>query len=350
MDARREAVRREGRVNMARVAAAFGSSHSVMLAAELQDWLSGFRQSDLRMKYYDREGRPRSYADVRAAAPSRIAQLITEEAITGRFNEVQDAMKRLKSEIATAKLDVLIIVGDDQHELFQDLHMPSIGIYYGESIRNAGRASAKRFSWPEEWYNRAQMRRFEEEGDIDYPCYRPLALALIEGLIEREFDVAAVAGLAGDQHEGHAYSFVHRGYLKGNGTRMLPVVPIFLNTYNPPNPPLPKRCVRLGKSLKELIESYPEDLKVGLLASGGLSHFVVEEDLDRAIIEALRRKDLDFLAGLDPRRLKAGSSEIRNWIVVASAATDLDLRWISYTPSYRTPAGTGIGLAFARWG
>ena len=58
---------------MARVVAAFGSSHSVMLAAELQDWLTGFRQSDLRMKYYDREGKPRSYADVLAAAPPNIA-------------------------------------------------------------------------------------------------------------------------------------------------------------------------------------------------------------------------------------------------------------------------------------
>jgi 3-O-methylgallate 3,4-dioxygenase len=335
---------------MARVVAAFGSSHSVMLAAELQDWLRGFRQSDLRMKYYDREGKPRSYADVLAAAPPNIAQLIADEAIEARFNEVQDAMKRLKSEIASARLDVLIIVGDDQHELFQDRHMPSVGIYYGESIRNAGRANAKRFSWPEEWYNRAQMRRFEEDRDIDYPCHRPLALALIEGLIEREFDVAAVAGLGDGEHEGHAYSFVHRWYLKGEGAGMLPVVPIFLNTYNPPNPPLPKRCVGFGRALKELIESYPEDLRVGVVASGGLSHFVVEEELDRAIIDALKKKDLDFLAGLDPRRLKAGSSEIRNWIVVASAATGLDLSWISYTPSYRTPAGTGIGLAFARWG
>jgi len=349
MDARREAVRGEGRLNMARVAAAFGSSHSVMLAAELHDWLSGFRQSDLRMKYYDREGRPRSYADVLAGAPSHIAQLITDEAITGRFNEVQGAMKRLRSEIGSAELDALIIVGDDQHELFQDQHMPSIGIYYGESIRNAARANAKRYSWPEEWYNRAQMRRYEDEIDADYPCHRPLALALIEGLIEREFDISAVAGLGDGQNEGHAYSFVHRWYLNADGARLLPVVPIFLNTYNPPNPPLPKRCVRLGKALKELIESYPEDLRVGLVASGGLSHFVVEEDLDRSIIAALKDKDLDFLAGLDPRRLKAGSSEIRNWIVVASAAADLDLTWISYTPSYRTPAGTGIGLAFARW-
>jgi len=62
----------------------------------------------------------------------------------------------------------------------------------------------------------------------------------------------------------------------------------------------------------------------------------------------MQRKDLDFLAGLDPPRLRAGSSEIRNWIVIAAAAVDLDLTWVSYTPAYRTPALTGTGLAFAR--
>jgi catalytic LigB subunit of aromatic ring-opening dioxygenase len=335
---------------MAQLAAAFGSSHSVMLAAELSDWLRGFRQSDLRMKYYDREGKPRSYAEVLAAAPENIAELVADEAITRRYDEVQAAMKRMRREIAEARLDVLVIVGDDQHELFQDQHMPSIGIYYGESIRNAARANAKRFSWPEEWYNRAQMKRYEDEADAEYPCHKALALVLIEGLIEREFDVAAVAGLGGAQSEGHAYSFVHRWYLRGDGARMLPVVPIFVNTYNPPNPPLPRRCVRFGKALKELIESFPGDLRVGVLASGGLSHFVVEEELDRAVIAAIEKKDLDFLGNLDPRRLKAGSSEIRNWIVIASAATHLDLKWLSYTPSYRTPAGTGIGLGFASWG
>src|SRR5690349_17393287 len=335
---------------MASVAAAFASSHSVMLAAELPDWLRGFRESDLRMKYYDREGNPRSYAEVLAGAPANIDQLIADDAVTARYNEVQQAMKRMRSEIAQAGLDVLVIVGDDQHELFQDQHMPSIGIYYGESIRNAARANAKRFSWPEEWYNRAQMRRYEDDADADYPCHRPLALALIEGLVAREFDVSAVAGLADGQNEGHAYSFVHRWYLKGEGARVLPVVPVFLNTYNPPNPPLPKRCLRLGRALKELIEAFPQDLRVGVLASGGLSHFVVEEELDHAVIEALKRKDLEFLAGLDPRRLKAGSSEIRNWIVIAGAAAHLDLKWISYTPSYRTAAGTGIGLGFASWG
>ena len=90
-------------------------------------------------------------------------------------------------------------------------------------------------------------------------------------------------------------------------------------------------------------------MRVGIVASGGLSHFVVNEELDRGVLSALKQKDLDHLARLDPKRLQAGSSEIRSWIVTAAAATDLNLVWSEYIPAYRTPALTGTGLAFARW-
>lgn len=327
---------------MATLAAAFGSSHSVMLTATLDDWLTRFRETDVRMPYYNHNGDPCTFADVLARAPVDAADRITPSAITARFDEVQAAMARLREEIASARLDALVIIGDDQHELFHDQHMPSIGIYHGPTIRNAPRRQVA----PDDWYRRAQMGRLEDEREAHYACHQPLALYLIAGLIEREFDVSAIAGLADGQYEGHAYSFVHRRYLQGTG---VPIVPIFMNTYNPPNQPLPRRCVRFGAALRELVASYPGALRIGLLASGGLSHFVVEEAMDRAVIDALHRKDLEFLAGLDPRRLKAGSSEIRNWIVVAAAAIDLDLTWVSYTPAYRTPALTGTGLAFARW-
>lgn len=327
---------------MARLAAAFGSSHSVMLAATLEDWLTGFRASDLRMPYYDAEGRPISYEQLLAKAPPDAQARIAPPEIARRFEEVQGAMAQLKGRIAAAALDALVIVGDDQYELFHDRHMPAIAIYYGETIRNAARTPVAEG----DWYGRAQMRRREEREAADYPCHRALALHLVEGLIEREFDVSALAELAPGQHEGHAYSFIHRWYLQ---ERPVPVVPVFLNTYNPPNVPLPRRCLALGKALRQLIRAYPGESRIGLLASGGLSHFVVEEAMDRAILDAMRRKDLDSLAGLDPRRLKAGSSEIRNWLVVAGAATDLDLDWVSYTPAYRTPALTGTGLCFAAW-
>ena len=313
-----------------------------MLGATLEDWLTGFRDSDLRMPYYDGEGRRISYADVLGRAPADAARHITPETITARFHEVQAAMQRMQAEIAQARLDVLVIVGDDQYELFHDEHMPAIALYYGQTIRNA----AKKPVAEGDWYRRAQNRRLEDERDAHYPCHRPLALHLIETLMAREFDVSALATLSGEQYEGHAYSFVHRRYLTDAA---LPIVPVFLNTYNPPNVPLPKRCLQLGAALKEAIAAYPEDLRVGVLASGGLSHFVIDEPLDRAILEALRKKDHAFLAALEPRTLKAGSSEIRNWIVVAAAAAELDLSWVSYTPAYRTPALTGTGLCFARW-
>ena len=327
---------------MARLTAAFGSSHSVMLAATLEDWLHGFRESDLRMPYYDEQGRGCSYQDLLARAPANADDYITRDAVTGRFEAVQEAMLRMRAEIASARLDALIVVGDDQYELFHDEHMPAMGVYYGESIRNAARKPVAQG----DWYRAAQMRRLEDERDADYPCHRPLALHLIQGLVEREFDVSAIAALRPGQYEGHAYSFIHRRYLQATA---LPIVPVFLNTYNPPNVPLPGRCLRLGAALKELIADFPQDLRIGLLASGGLSHFHVDEAMDRAIIDALKDRNHAFLAGLDPRRLKAGSSEIRNWLVVAGAAADLELTWVSYTPGYRTPALTGTGLCFARW-
>ena len=330
---------------MARLVAAFGSSHSVMLTCELEDWLTRFRDSDRRMPFYDQNGTNRSYDDLLAAAdPGKAARLVTPEAIARTFNATHAAMDRVKAEIAAAKLDALVVLGDDQYELFHDQHMPAIGIYYGETIRNAAQPPSP----PDDWYKRAQMRRREPGAPVDYPGHRRLALHLIEGLVAREFDVSAIAGLPPDQHEGHAYSFIHYRYLKG-AAKVVPMIPVFINTYNPPNPPTPRRCVRLGAALKELIAAYPEDIRVGLIASGGLSHFITDEELDHAVIAAIRGKDMEALASLDPRRLKAGSSEIRNWIAVASAAADLDLSWIEYVPVYRTPALTGIGLGFAKW-
>jgi hypothetical protein len=313
-----------------------------MLPAQLEDWLSRFRQADLSLPFYDREGNRISYEQVLAEAPPNAAELVTPEAITARFRAMEQALLDVKQRVEAARLDVLLVFGDDQHELFQDNTMPSIGIYYGDTIRNAVQTALP----PDQWYQRAQMRRLEENEEKHYPCDSRLALHLLSGLRDREFDITACAGLSADQFEGHAYSFVHRWFLRDV---TVPMVPVFLNTYYDPNQPHPRRCVKLGQAMRELIAEYPRDLRVGLMASGGLSHFRVEEDLDRGLFDAFKRKDLAHLASLDPRRLKAGSSEIRNWIVVAAAATDLELTWTQYVPGYRTLALTGTGLGFAEW-
>lgn len=326
---------------MAKLVAAFASSHSVMLTATLADWQGRFLERDRKLGYFDRQGRPCTYADLEARAPADADALVTPAAVAARFEEVHAAMARLRRSIEAARLDALIVVGDDQNELLDEHLMPSIAVYYGETVRNAARPAMI-----EDWYVRAQMQRLEEREDRHYPCDSRLALGIIEGLLARGFDPAAMAGLRPGRYEGHAFSFVHRMYM---GERAIPIVPVFLNTFYPPNAPSPARCLALGVAIGEIVAGWPHDIRVGVMASGGLSHFQAEVDLDRMVIDALASGNFEALAALDPARLQSGSSEIRNWIVLAGAARDARLEWLSYTPGYRTRALTGTGLCFASW-
>ena len=284
---------------MARLVAAFGSSHSIMLTAEREDWLSAFRDSDRRMELYDRSGARRSYDEMLAVAPPDAETMVTRDRLVAAHEKTFAAIAELKRHIDATALDALVIVGDDQKEIFTDAMMPSLALYYGETIRNAHQ---NEFT-TENWFRRAQRRRLEPDADAHYPVDANLALHLVDGLMNRQFDVCAMGGLQGRQFEGHAYSYIHRTYLQG---RSLPIVPILLNTYYPPTQVTPKRCVALGRALRELIASHAGDARIGIIASGGLSHFVVDEEIDRGVIEALRKKDLDYLARLDPKRLQAG--------------------------------------------
>lgn len=330
---------------MAELAAAFGSSHSVMLAATREDWIANFRKTDPGMPLIDKSGQKHSYDELLALAPADAADRVTPDKMSAAFDRMTGAVAEMVRQFSNVRLDALVVIGDDQHELFQDAMMPSLAIYYGANIRNAARPRHP----PEDWYRLAQSRRYEPERDVHYPVASDLALHQIEQLTLSEFDICAVKEIPADQHEGHAFSYIHRNYLAG---RRLPIVPIFINTYYAPNPIPPKRCVALGHALHRAITNFPAPLRVGLFASGGLSHFIVDEELDRHVLSAIHANDLDFLGGLNPERLQAGSSEIRGWICAAAAAEAAGLRvkWTDYIPAWRTPALTGIGLGFARWG
>ena len=188
------------------------------------------------------------------------------------------------------------------------------------------------------------MRYQEVDGDVDYPCHAPLARHLIDALQRDDFDLSAMAKTAPGKFEGHAVSYVHRFLM---GPDAVPVVPVFLNAYYPPNQPSPSRCFALGQAIGRAIDGFDADMRVGVLASGGLSHFVVDEQFDLAVIDAFKRHDSEFFRSAPLHKLMSGSSEIRNWICLAGAVATFDLDWVSYTPGYRTPALTGTGLCFA---
>jgi aromatic ring-opening dioxygenase LigB subunit len=131
--------------------------------------------------------------------------------------------------------------------------------------------------------------------------------------------------------------------------KLFPIVPVMLNTYYPPNQPTAARCYAFGQALRRAIESWDSAKKIAIIASGGLSHFVVDEDLDHEVLEAMRKKDGQSLGRLGQDLLQSGSSEIKNWIVAAGALESLQMNLVSYSAAYRSEAGTGCGLAFAEW-
>ena len=121
-------------------------------------------------------------------------------------------------------------------------------------------------------------------------------------------------------------AYVHRRLM--DEKKPIPVVPVFLNTYFPPNQPRPRRCYELGIAIRQAVESFAGDARVGVIASGGLSHFLVDEDFDRAILKACAGKDTKFLQNLPRNKLHAGSSEILNWVGVAGAFEHLESRLV----------------------
>jgi len=325
---------------MARLVAAFGASHSPALNSPPEDMAGHARRDEQYLNHLDREGRKVSYRDLLLSASPQIQEQITPERIEKRIHDCEKHLDRLAASIAGARLDALIVVGDDQREQYLDDNLPAFLVYCGKTIANS--VLDLPAGAPEYW-KRARSLYHEPDGPKEYPVASDLALFLVKNLIENEFDISYGDKLPRPRGEGHAFGFVHRRLMAAG---VIPIVPLVVNTYYPPNQPTPKRCFALGKAIRSSIESYSLNIKIGILASGGLSHFTIDEELDRRVLAACKAGDAKALESIPPAKLNSGSSEIRNWIVMAGAAAGMQTAWQEYEPLYRTPAGTGCGMAF----
>ena len=331
---------------MAKIVLGLGSSHTPMLLAN-DETLERFLETDQKIKHRDKEGRPTTYAELLEKADPKMAAMVAPAELVARQNKARDAGARLSKTLANGKLDALIVLSDDQDEAYLEDARPTFAIYYGETILNSNEQHElyrKRFP---EWYVKNRQAFFEENKPRAYPVDSKLALHLIDWLMDNGFDPATSKRMREGEGEGHGMAYVHRRLM--NGMEPVPIVPVFLNTYFEPNQPRPRRCYALGQAIRKAVESFPGTARVGIIASGGLSHFLVDEDFDRAILKALADKDAKFLQNLPRNKLHSGSSEILNWVGIAGALEHLDLNWFEYVPGYRTPAGTGTGLSFATW-
>jgi 3-O-methylgallate 3,4-dioxygenase len=329
---------------MAEIVLGIGTSHSPMLNSPAEDYPKHAEIDASGRRLLDKFGKPTTYGELVAKADPKIKDLLTLDVMQRKVDKCNAAVERVANEIASAKLDALIVVGDDQNEQYADDNMPAILIYAGETILNNPLLLGE--DAPKFWRH-ARSQYHEVEAPRSYPVAAPLARHMIDHLMDAGFDISHAKRLGKEQiGEGHAFGFVHRRLMKDN---VIPIVPVALNTYAPPNQPRPRRCYDLGRRIVEAVRTAKGYERVGILGSGGLSHFYLDEELDERVLNACRTRNGEALSTIPPEQLNSGASEIRNWITTAGAVEHLETRWQEYEPCYRSLAGTGYGAAFAIW-
>ncbi len=288
---------------------------------------------------------PRTYPELAQLVGDRYAPLAVPSLWNEQYGKAQRDLDRLADALEAAAPDVLIIVGDDEQELFSLANFPAVSVFYGE------RATMLKMPLspdPSLRGGKTVSVGYGMDKQYQHQASPELARELIDSLMDDGFDIGAAASVPNPDAQGfgHAYGFVVTRLM---ARRRIPIVPVMLNCYYPPNQPKPARCFALGAALRRAIEAAPGSARVAIIASGGLSHFVTNAELDMAVLDAMRSGDRGGLARLPADLLNSGSSEIRNWITVGGALGDLKNDFAEYYPVYRTPAGTGCGMAFASW-
>ena len=129
-----------------------------------------------------------------------------------------------------------------------------------------------------------------------------------------------------------------------------PVIPLAVNVVLYP-PPTGNRCFQFGRALRKAIRSYPEDLRVLVLGTGGMSHQIsgpraglINSRFDKAFLDNLSRdpKKLTRITHLEYMR-EAGAEgiELVMWLIMRGALDDkVDEVYRFYTvPASNTAVG-----------
>lgn len=329
---------------MAQIVLGVGSSHTPQLSSGPQWWAGHAGRDQANPLLVSPDGTVHTYDELVSLRGNTLEEQLTEDVWEQKFQRGQDAVALLSKRLEESRPDVVVVVGDDQRELFEDDVCPAIGLFLGATLMDQGLVEDRVGRLPPDvlpaqWAAHA-------EGPDPYSVHQELSLHLAEWLSVAEFDIGVFSKQCAGRTLGHAFTFPRRRL--GLPTTV-PIVPVIVNTYYPPNVPTPRRCWDLGKALRAGIDSWGGEGRVAFVASGGLTHFVISEEFDRQVLDALRTGNESIIAGLPRLALRSGNSEILNWLVVGGALSDFDFEVVEYIPAYRSPAGTGVGLGFACW-
>jgi protocatechuate 4,5-dioxygenase beta chain len=129
-----------------------------------------------------------------------------------------------------------------------------------------------------------------------------------------------------------------------------PVIPLAVNVVQYP-PPTGHRCFMLGRAIRKAVESFPQDLRVVVFGTGGMSHQIsgpraglINSKFDKAFLDNLTKdpKKLTRISHLEfMREAGAEGIEMVMWLVMRGAIDDkVDEVYRFYTvPASNTAVG-----------
>jgi len=241
---------------------------------------------------------------------------------------LEEAFGTLGERMAQARPDLLVVVSPDHWSNFFLDNVPAVCIGVGDSHEGP----------PEPW-----MKAFPHRELAGHPAF---ALHLVREAMKRAFEPSV----------SHRLKLDHGICIplwRMNLERLPRIVPMIVNSIEPPLPSL-ARCLAWGRQLADAIRSYPQDLKIAVLATGGLSHSIGEptmgaiyEDFDRETIRLFSQSQTELVEYLEEKLPVSGngSEEVRNWLVAHGAAGARGFELVDYLPVPKVIVGCG----FAAW-
>ncbi|MEX2524319.1 MAG: class III extradiol dioxygenase family protein [Gammaproteobacteria bacterium] len=218
-----------------------------------------------------------------------------------------DGYPRVHEWLNVVRPDIAIVVYNDHGLNFFLDNVPTFAIGAAKEYRNE-----------DEGWGLKTLPPFP--GDPEFSWH------LIESLVNDEFDIAMCQDMVVD------HGFTVPMSLLWPDQSPLPVrtIPVEVNTVQHPIP-TPARCFKLGKAIGRAIEAWPEDVKVVVIGTGGMSHQLdgtragfINKEFDLMCMEKIVT-DPEQLAKLTIRDLvrEAGAqgAEFILWLIMRGALT-----------------------------
>jgi hypothetical protein len=326
---------------LAQITLGLATSRSPMLSMPSSLWSHIGARDTKSTRLLNREGESITYDQLLASADPKIAELATQPVWDRAYEATQSALETLKKRLVEAQPDIVLFIGDDEDEIIHADNRPALMVFTGSECPIVPRAVAD----PNDLVSRESNWQWGSAPGT-YPVAADLSVQLLKSLINEDFDVAHSTGFNSEKGMSHGFGFLYERLMP---RPVVPIVPIILNVHWPPNQPTPRRFYKIGQAARRAVEQWPANLRVAVIATGGLSVGRLDEELDRRLLEALKTHDVDALAELPAGWRQRSTGEVHAWMTAAGAAEHLNMDIVEYVPGYRSPGGTGCGLAFATW-